>query len=120
LVNPEADIDLTIDAARQAGTAAVTDKISAVGVDSIQVTNETQQNALRSRLAVDGFFASAVPVVEGLNRIQVLGRANDGSIGRDSITVHYEPGGKRSLDLEFFCARKESGFGGGTTQTAAK
>jgi hypothetical protein len=48
LVNPEADIDLTIDAARQAGTAAVTDKISAVGVDSIQVTNETtQQNALR-------------------------------------------------------------------------
>ena len=112
---------MTIDAARQAGTAAVTDKISAVGVDSIQVTNETtQQNALRSRLAVDGFFASAVPVVEGLNRIQVLGRANDGSIGRDSITVHYEPGGKRSLDLEFFGSEKESGFGGGTTQTAAK
>ena len=148
MVNPEADIDLTIDAARQAGTAAVTinafglgegatanpgalvgmaresggsyvpvlrpadiltaiDKISAVGVDSIQVTKETtQQNALRSRLAVDGFFASAVPVVEGLNRIQVLGRANDGSIGRDTITVHYEPGGKRSLDLEFFCSEK--------------
>jgi hypothetical protein len=107
LVNPDADIDLTIDTARQAGTAAVTDKISAVGVDSIQVTNETtQQNALRSRLALDGFFASAVPVVEGLNRVQVLGRANAGSIGRDSITVHYEPGGKRSLDLEFFCSEK--------------
>ena len=84
------------------------------------MTNETtEQNALRSRLAVDGFFASAVRVVEGLNRIQVLGRANDGSIGRDTITVHYEPGGKRSPIWNFSAARKESGFGGGTTQTAA-
>jgi hypothetical protein len=140
----EADTDLTIDAARQAGTAgiqvnafglgeeavsnpralvgiakesggtympvlrpadilAVVDKVSAVGVDSIQVTNETiQQKAFQSRLALDGFFASAVPVVEGLNRIQVLGRASDGSIGRDTVTVRYEPGGKRSLDLEIF------------------
>jgi hypothetical protein len=88
---------------RPADILAVLDKVSTVGVDSIQVTNETtQQNALRSRLAVDGFFASAVPVVEGLNRIQVLGRANDGSIARDTITVRYEPGGKRSLDLEIF------------------
>jgi von Willebrand factor type A domain len=55
---------------RPADVLAVVDKISAVGVDSIQVTNETiQKNALHSRLAVDGFFASAVPVVEGLNRI---------------------------------------------------
>ena len=88
---------------RPADTLAVVDKVSAVGVDSIQVTNETiQQKALRSRLAVDGYFASAVPVVEGLNRIQVLGRASDGSIGRDTATVRYEPGGKRSLDLEIF------------------
>jgi len=47
---------------RPADILAAIDKISAVGVDSIQVTNETtQQNALRSRLTVDGFFASAVP-----------------------------------------------------------
>jgi hypothetical protein len=88
---------------RPADVLAVVDKVSAVGVDSIQVTNETnQQKALQSRLAVDGFFASAVPVVEGLNRIQVLGRASDGSIARDTITVRYEPGGKGSLDLEIF------------------
>jgi hypothetical protein len=140
----EADIDLTIDAARQAGAVAIAvdafglgeratsypralvgiaqesggtympvsrpadilavlDKVSAVGVDSIQVTNETiQRKALQSRLAFDGFFASAVPVVEGLNRIQVLGRASDGSLGQDTITVRYEPGDKRSLDLEIF------------------
>jgi hypothetical protein len=94
---------------RPADVLAVVDKVSAVGVDSIEVTNETiQRKALQSRLAVDGFFASAVPVVEGLNRIQVLGRASDGSMGRDTITVRYEPGAKRSLDLEIFLEREKS------------
>jgi von Willebrand factor type A domain len=94
---------------RPADVLAVVDKISAVGVDSIQVTNDTlQQKALQSRLAVDGFFASAVPVVEGLNRIQVLCRASDGSIGRDTITVHYQPGGNRSLDLDVFLEREKN------------
>ena len=73
------------------------------------MTNETiQQKAFQSRLAVDGFFASAVPVVEGLNRIEVLGRACDGSIGRNTITVHYQPGGQRSLNLEVFIEREKS------------
>jgi von Willebrand factor type A domain len=94
---------------RPADVLAVVDKISAVGVDSIQVTNETiGQKALQSRLAADGFFASAVPVVEGLNRIQVLCRASDGSIGRDTITVHYQPGGNRSLDLDVFLEREKN------------
>jgi hypothetical protein len=88
---------------------AVVDKISAVGVDSIQVSNETlHQKALGSRLAADGFFASAVPVVEGLNRIQVLGRASDGSLARDTVTVKYQPGAKRSLDLEIFLEREKN------------
>jgi von Willebrand factor type A domain-containing protein len=94
---------------RPADVLTVVDKVSAVRVDSIQVTNETiQQKALQSRLAVDGFFASAVPVVEGLNRIQVLGRARDGSIGEHTITVNYQPGGMRSLDLEIFLEREKN------------
>jgi hypothetical protein len=94
---------------RPADVMAVVDKVSAVGVDSIQVTNETiQQKALQSRLAADGFFASAVPVVKGLNRIQVLGRASDGSLARDIVTVKYQPGAKRSLDLEIFLEREKS------------
>jgi len=94
---------------RPADVLALVDKISTVGVDSIQVTNETlHQTALRSRLAVDGFFASAVPVVEGLNRIQVLGRASDGSLARDTVTVKYQPGAKRSLDLEIFLEREKN------------
>ena len=88
---------------RPADVLAVVDKVSAVGVDSIQVTNETtEQKALQSRLAADGFFASAVPLIEGLNRIQVLARTRDGSIGRDTITVHYQSGAERSLELEVF------------------
>lgn len=94
---------------RPADVLAVVDKVSAIGVDSIQVTNETiQQEALQSRLAADGFFASAVPVVEGSNRIQVLGRASDGSVGRDIVTVNYQPGAKRSLDLEIFFEREKN------------
>jgi len=94
---------------RPADVVAVVDKLSAVGVESIEVTNETtQQKALQSRLGADGFFASAVPVVEGLNRIQVLGRASDGSLGRDTVTVNYRPGEKRSLDLEIFLEREKN------------
>jgi hypothetical protein len=94
---------------RPADVLAVVDNLSVVGVDSLQVTNETMgQKALRSRLAADGFFASAVPVVEGLNRIQVLARSSDGSVGRDTITVRYEPGGNRSLELEIFLEKEKS------------
>jgi von Willebrand factor type A domain len=74
---------------RPADVLAVLDGVSVVGVDFLHVTNETMgQKALRSRLAADGFFASTVPVVEGLNRIEVVARASDGSVGRDTITVH--------------------------------
>jgi hypothetical protein len=94
---------------RPADVLAVVDKVSAVRVDFLHVTNETMgQKALQSRLAADGFFASAVPVVEGLNRIEVVARSSDGSIGRDTITLHYQPGGKRSLDLEVFLERERS------------
>jgi hypothetical protein len=38
----------------------------------------------------------------------VLGHGTDGSIGRDTLTVRYEPGAKRSLDLEIFLEREKS------------
>ena len=85
------------------------DKVSVVGVESVEVTNETtQQKALRSRLTADGLFASAVPVVAGLNRIQAVGRAKDGAIARDTITVDYRPGEGRSLNLEIFLEQEKS------------
>jgi hypothetical protein len=92
-----------------ADIVTVLDGVSVVGVEFIHVTNETiGQRALRSRLAPDGFFASAVPVAEGLNRLQVLVRASDGSAGRDTITVYYQPGRDRSLELEIFLEKEKS------------
>lgn len=94
---------------RAADVLAVLEKISAVGVDWVQIVNQTiNQKASHLRLAADGFFSSAVPVSEGLNRIQVSARGNDGSFGRDSISVYYQPGASRSLDLEVFLEKEKS------------
>lgn len=94
---------------RAADVLAVIEKISVVGVDYVQVMNETlNRRAEQLRLAADGFFSSAVPVTPGVNRIQVLARANDGSVGRDTINVYYQPGGNRSLDLEVFLDKEKS------------
>jgi hypothetical protein len=57
-------------------------------------------------LAADGFFSSAVPVVEGQNRIEVVARASDGSTGRDTITVIYQSGNQKSLELEVFLEKE--------------
>jgi hypothetical protein len=87
----------------------VLETISVVGVDYVQVINETLgQKASQFRLAVDGFFSAALPVTEGLNRIQVLARTGDGSLARESITVHYQRTNQRSLDLEVFLEREKS------------
>jgi len=94
---------------RAADVLAVVENISVVGVEHVQVLNETTgQKAAVSRLAADGFFSSAVPVVPGTNRIQVVARASDGSLGRDVVTINYQPGGQRSLDLEVFLERERS------------
>lgn len=94
---------------RPADVLAVLDNMSVVGVGYVQVTNETTgQKAAQLRVAADGFFSSALPVVPGANRIQVFARASDGSSGQDTITVHYQPGGQRSLDLEVFLEREKS------------
>jgi len=89
--------------ATPADLLTVLDRVSAVGVEYVLVNNETMgQRALMTRLAVDGFFASAVPVVEGDNQIEVLAWTSDGGVARDTITVHYQSGKERSLALEVF------------------
>ena len=93
---------------RPADVLAVLENISVVGVDYVQVVNQTTgQKATHLRLAADGFFSSAVPVVEGQNQIEVFARANDGSNARESITVYYQTGNKKSLDLEVFLEKEK-------------
>jgi Mg-chelatase subunit ChlD len=92
---------------RPADILAVVENISMVGVDYVQIVNQTNgQKATQVRLAADGFFSSAVPVSEGRNQIDVLARASDGSNGRDSITVFYQPGNQKSLELEVFLEKE--------------
>lgn len=93
---------------RPVDVLAVLENISVVGVDYVQVVNQTiGQKATHLRLAADGFFSSAVPVVEGQNQIEVLARASDGSNARDSIMIDYQSGNKKSLELEVFLEKEK-------------
>jgi Mg-chelatase subunit ChlD len=94
---------------RPADALAVLENISVVGVDYVQAVNQTiGQKATQLRLAADGFFSSAVPVTEGKNQIDVLARASDGTNGRESITIYYQPGTQKSLDLEVFLEKEKN------------
>ncbi|MGZ8519096.1 MAG: VWA domain-containing protein [Candidatus Binatia bacterium] len=93
---------------RPADVLAIMDQISVVGVDFVQIVNQTSgQKAANLRLAADGFFAAALPVVEGKNQIDVLARSSDGSNSRASISVFYQSGTQKSLDLEIFLEREK-------------
>jgi Mg-chelatase subunit ChlD len=94
---------------RAADVLAVVENISIVGVDYVQIVNQTTgQKATQLRLAADGFFSSAVPVAQGLNQIEVFARASDGSSKRDSVSIYYQPGNQRSLDLEVFLEKEKN------------
>lgn len=94
---------------RPADALAVLENISVVGVDYVQVVNQTiGQKATQLRLAADGFFSSAVPVAEGRNQIDVLARGSDGTNSRESITVYYQPGTQKSLELEVFLEKEKN------------
>ena len=94
---------------RPADVLAVLENISVVGVDYVQIVNQTiGQKATHLRLAADGFFSSAVPVAEGRNQIDVLARASDGSNARDTITIYYQSGNQKSLELEVFLEKEKN------------
>jgi Mg-chelatase subunit ChlD len=94
---------------RPVDVLAVLDNISVVGVEYVQVVNQTSgQKATHLRLAADGFFSSAVPVIEGRNQIEVLARASDGSNGRASTTIFYQSGTRKSLELEVFLEKEKN------------
>jgi len=94
---------------RPADILAVLEKVSVIGVDTVEVFNETTgKRATQLRLASDGFFSSALPMVEGVNRINVRARVSGGGVGKDSISVVYEPTRKRSLGVEVFMEKERS------------
>jgi hypothetical protein len=85
------------------------ESISAVDVHYVQVLNQTTgQRATRLRLGTDGLFGAAVPLREGANQLEVFARASDGTTNRANVTVHYQPGGQKSLDLEIFLENEKN------------
>ena len=93
---------------RPADVLAVLENISVVGVDYVQIINQTLgQKATHLRLAADGFFSAAVPVAEGRNQIEAVARATDGANGRDSITIYYQSSTQKSLELEIFLEKEK-------------
>ena len=94
---------------RAADILSVLENISVVGVDYVEAVNATTgQKASHLRLAADGFFSAALPMADGLNRIQVLARGSDGVTGRDSISVYYQRGDQRSVELEVFLEKEKN------------
>lgn len=94
---------------RPADILAILEKISVVGVDYVEVTNQTSgEKAFQTRLAADGFFAAAVPMRTGRNKIQVMARSATGGITTKTVTVDYRPGGQRSMDLEVFLEKEKT------------
>lgn len=95
--------------ARAADILSVLENVSVVGVDYVEAVNMTTgQKASHLRLAADGFFSAALPMAEGLNRLQVLARGSDGVTGRDSISVYYQRGDQRSVELEVFLEKEKN------------
>ncbi|NIO07814.1 MAG: hypothetical protein GTO40_07315 [Deltaproteobacteria bacterium] len=104
---------------RPADILNVFEKVSVIGVDTVEVFNETTgKRASEIRLASDGYFSSALTMVEGVNRINVRARVSGGGIGRDMVSVVYQPPRKRSLDVEVFM--EESGSFGSESQKLDK
>ena len=93
---------------RAADVLAVVENISLVGGIHIQVVNQTTDRRQHSFVWRRTASSSAVPVAEGRNQIDVFARASDGSIKRDSVSIFYQPGNQRSLDLEVFLEREKN------------
>lgn len=62
-------------------------------IDSIELTNRTTDSpADQVQLNVDGSWTALVPLEVGRNEIEVVARADDGRIARQTITLQHAPG----------------------------
>ena len=94
---------------RPADVLGVMDNVSVVGVDHVQVVNQTlRQRASQLRLAADGFYAGAVPLAAGQNQIEVVAHSSNGTSNRQTVTVDYQPGKQKSLELEVFLEKEKN------------
>jgi hypothetical protein len=71
----------------------VVESVSFANLEKLEIKNLTMNTpATDTIINADGSFGSLVPVQAGLNRLEVLAEATDGTSTRAEVTVSYAPG----------------------------
>lgn len=72
---------------------AVVESVSFANLEKLEIRNLTTNAAASDTIVnADGSFGSLVPVQAGLNRLEVVVQATDGTSTRAEVTVSYAPG----------------------------
>jgi hypothetical protein len=72
---------------------AVVDTVNFANLETLEVRNVTHGEAASETIInADGSFGALVPVQPGLNRLQVVAKAADGTSTQAEVTVSYAPG----------------------------
>ena len=72
---------------------AVVETVNFANLDELTITNLTKAEAATDTIInADGSFAALVPVQPGLNRLEVVATATDGTSTKAEVTVSYAPG----------------------------
>jgi hypothetical protein len=72
---------------------AVVDTVNFANLDALEIKNLSNGEAASETIInADGSFGALVPVQPGLNRLEVVARATDGTSTREEVTVSYAPG----------------------------
>jgi hypothetical protein len=86
---------------------AVVDTVNFANLETLEIKNATNgEAATETIINADGSFGALVPVQPGLNRLQVLAKATDGTTTQAEVTVSYAPGApSASLPRELVAMR---------------
>ncbi|MBM4384640.1 MAG: VWA domain-containing protein [Deltaproteobacteria bacterium] len=71
----------------------VVEQVNFANLESLEIKNLTNgSGASETIINADGSFGALVPVQPGLNRLEVVAKATDGTFAREEVTVSYAPG----------------------------
>jgi hypothetical protein len=71
----------------------IVEQVNFANLESLEIKNLTNGSAASETIInADGSFGSLVPVQPGLNRLEVVAKATDGTLARSEVTVSYAPG----------------------------
>jgi hypothetical protein len=72
---------------------AVVDTVNYANLETLEIRNVTKgESATEMIMNADGSFGALVPVQPGLNRLEVVAKATDGTSTKAEVTVSYAPG----------------------------